>query len=205
VQQDVVVRFDAQRDATQWSAGSLPWPFWISLAAVCIGWFPCDTLSTTVGPLRLHFHFFDLASVIAQPTRLLIGVNRGDALTIPFGVLCVATLAAPFAPRYWRHPFARFGPCVPLALMLICGVILYSVTSGDTFNSAPDAGSITSALTRFGNTLAGHASAVVAKHISIGLGVWLSLPAAIYLAHGAVRGKWLLGAKATPRRIQTDG
>jgi hypothetical protein len=168
----------------------LPWPFWVCLAALLVGWFPCDTLSTTVGVLRLHFHFFDLASVIARPSRMVTGVNRGDALTLPFGVLCLAAIAATLAPRYLRHRLARFGPCVPLCLMLACGVILYRVTSGDTFTAAPGGGSIANALTQFGNTLAGHASAVVARHITIGLGVWMSLPAAIYLARGAVRGRW---------------
>jgi hypothetical protein len=176
--------------AARGSAASLPWPFWACLAAVFVGWFPCDTLTMTVGALRLHFHFFDLASVIARPSRLVVGVNRGDALTLPFGVLCLAAIAAPLAPSYLRHRLARFGPCVPLCLMLACGVILYGVTSGDTFTAAPGTGSIANALIRFGNTLAGHASAVVARHITIGLGVWMSLPAAVYLARGAVRGRW---------------
>jgi hypothetical protein len=178
------------RDSACGSAASLPWSFWVCLAVVFVGWFPCDTLSTTVGALRLHFHFFDLASVIARPSRLVTGVNRGDALTLPFGVLCLAAIAAPLAPRYVRHRLAQFGPCVPLCLMLACGVILYGVTSGDTFTAGPEPGSLTNALARFGNTLVGHASAVVARHITIGLGVWMSLPAAVYLARGALRGRW---------------
>jgi hypothetical protein len=186
MQQDLMVRLEGRR----WSGGELPWPFWVSLAALCVGWFPCDTLTTTAGALRLHFHFFDLASLIAQPARLLTGIHRGDALTIPFGVLCLAALAATLAPRFVRHPIARFGPCAPLGLMLLCGVLLYSVTSGDTFTAAPGASSVTNALTRFGNTLVGHASTVAARHIAIGLGVWLSLPAAVYLAHGALGRKW---------------
>jgi hypothetical protein len=172
----------AGHDTARGSAVSFPLSFWVCLAAVFVGWFPCDALSTTVGALRLHFHFFDLAAVIARPSRLVTGVNRGDVLTLPFGVLCLAAIAAPLAPRYLRHRLARFGPCVPLCLMLACGVILYCVTSGDTFTAAPGAGSIANALTRFGNTLAGHASAVVARHITIGLGVWISLPATVYLA-----------------------
>jgi hypothetical protein len=172
----------AGHDTARGSAVSLPLAFWVCLAAVFVGWFPCDALSTTVGALRLHFHFFDLAAVIARPSRLLTGINRGDVLTLPFGVLCLAAIAAPLAPRYVRHRLARFGPCVPLCLMLACGVILYVVTSGDTFTAAPGAGSIANALTRFGNTVAGHASAIAARHITIGLGVWLSLPATVYLA-----------------------
>jgi hypothetical protein len=169
-------------DTARESAVPLPLPFWVCLALVFVGWFPCDALSTTVGALRLHFHFFDLAAVIARPSRLVTGVNRGDVLTLPFGVLCLAALAAPLAPRYLRHRLARFGPYVPLCLMLACGVILYIVTSGDMFTAAPGAGSIANALTRFGNSVAGHASAIAARHITIGLGVWMSLPATVYLA-----------------------
>jgi hypothetical protein len=169
-------------DTARESAVPLPLPFWVCLALVFVGWFPCDALSTTVGALRLHFHFFDLAAVIARPSRLVTGVNRGDVLTLPFGVLCLAAIAAPLAPRYLRHRLARFGPYVPLCLMLACGVILYIVTSGDMFTAAPGAGSIANALTRFGNTVAAHASAIAARHITIGLGVWMSLPATVYLA-----------------------
>jgi hypothetical protein len=190
MQRDLMVRLEGRDDAIRWLGGQLPRPFWASLAAVFVGWFPCDTLTTTAGGLRLHFHFFDLASLIAQPARLLTGIHRGDALTIPFGVLCLAALAATLAPRFVGHPIARFGPCAPLGLMLLCGVVLYSVTSGDTFTAAPGASSVTNALTRFGNTLVGHASTVAARHIAIGLGVWLSLPAAVYLAHGALGRKW---------------
>src|ERR1700677_3734148 len=186
MQQDLMVRLEGRR----WLGGELPRPFWVSLAALCVGWFPCDTLTTTVGALRLHFHFFDLASLIAQPARLITGIHRGDALTILYGVLCLAALAATLAPRFVRHPIARFGPCAPLGLMFLCGVVLYSVTSGDTFTAAPGASSVTNALTRLGHTLVGHASTVAARHIAIGLGVWLSLPAAVYLAHGALGRKW---------------
>jgi hypothetical protein len=163
--------------------------FWLSLAALCVGWFPCDALTTTAGALRLHFHFFDVASLIAKPARLVTGIHRGDALTIPFGVFCLIALAAPLAPRLSDHPLARYGPCVPLSLMLLCGVALYAVTSGDSFTVPAGANSVTQAFARVGNTLVGHASAVAARHVTIGLGVWLSLPAAIYLAHGALRGK----------------
>jgi hypothetical protein len=196
-----LMALEGRPDAIHRSGGVLPWPFWVSVAAVFVGWFPCDALTTTAGALRLHFHFFDLASLIARPARLLTGIHRGNALTIPFGMLCMAALAATFAPRFVRHPIARFGPCAPLGLMLLCGVVLYGVTSGDTFTAAPGAGSVTKSLARLGNTLAGHASAVAARHITIGLGVWLSLPAALYLAHGALRGKWLpstFGAADTP-------
>jgi hypothetical protein len=196
MQQDLMVRLEGRHDAIRWLGGQLPWPFWVSLAAVFIGWFPCDTLTTSAGALRLHFHFFDLASLIARPARLLTGIHRGDALTIPFGVLCLAAIAATLAPRFVRHPIARFGPCVPLGLMLLCGVLLYSVTSGDTFTATPGASSVANALARFGNTLVGHASTVAARHIGIGLGVWLSLPAAVHLAHGALGRKWQPSAAA---------
>jgi hypothetical protein len=175
-------------------ASALPWSFWLALAAVLIGWFPCDTLTTTVGALQLHFHFFDLASVITRPARIVTGLNRGDALTIPFGLLCLAASAAPLASGFSDRRIARLGPCAPLALMLVTGVLLYAVTSGDTFTTAPDAGRVTTALTHFGNLLVNRASNVVASRISVGLGVWLSVPGALYLALGALRGRWLVRA-----------
>jgi hypothetical protein len=182
---DIIERAQAKRRVV-----ALPWPFWLAAAAVLVGWFPCDTLATTAGALRLHFHFFDLASIVARPARIVTGVNRGDALTIPFGILCLGALAAAAAPGFSARKIARFGPCMPLALMIVTGALLYAVTSGDTFTAAPDAGRIATALTRFGNLLANHASAAVANRISVGFGVWLSVPGAIYLAQGAIRGTW---------------
>jgi hypothetical protein len=179
-------------------ASAPPWPFWLSLAAVLIGWFPCDTLTTTVGALQLHVHFFDLASLIARPARIVTGLNRGDALTIPFGVLCMASLAATMAPGFSARRIARLGPCAPLALMLVTGAVLYAATSGDTFTAAPEAGRVTAALTHFGNLLVNRASNVVASRISVGLGVWLSVPGALYLALGAVRGGWPARATLAP-------
>ncbi|MEP6884870.1 MAG: hypothetical protein ABJC66_08980 [Gammaproteobacteria bacterium] len=163
------------------------WPFWAAFAALIIGWVPCDTFFTTVGALQLHFHFFDLASVIARPARLAIGVNRGDAWTIPFGILCIAAIAATVAPRYSSRRAAQWGPCAPLALMLICGALFYRAATADTFVAASDAGAVGVALAKLGNALAGRASAVAARHISVGLGLLLSFPAASYLAYGSLR------------------
>jgi hypothetical protein len=48
---------------------------------------------------------------------------------------------------------------------------------------------------------------VAAQHIGVGLGVWLSLPAAAYLAYGSARGKWRAGYAArlpTPTTTKTN-
>ncbi len=171
-------------------AGALPWPFWAAVAVVFVGWFPCDSLVTTVGALRLHFHFFDLASLIARPARIITGVNRGDALTLPFGILCLAALAATLAPLAFRHRAAQFGPCAPLALMVVTGTILYAASWHVRFTATGDAGPMAAALADFGNYIANRASVLVARRVSLGLGVWLSAAGALYLAHGALRGKW---------------
>jgi hypothetical protein len=190
MQYDATVRPEGGLAAIRWRGGPLPWQFWTALAAVFVGWFPCDTLATSVGPLRLHFHFFDLASLILRPARLFTGVNRGDAITLPFGILCLAVLGSALAPRLSRHRLAWLAPVLPLALMLFCGSLLYAVSSGDAFTVDQHAGSIPGTLARFGNALVGHASEVAARHVGIGFGAWLSLAACAYLAHGAVRGKW---------------
>lgn len=163
-----------------------PWPFGVAVAVLVVGWFLGDALYTTVGAVQFHFHFFDLASVIARPIRLVTGVNRNDALTIPFGILCFAAITATVAPRYSARPVAQWGPCAPLALMLICGALLYRATAADTFVALPDAGQVATALVRLGNALAVRANSVAARHISVGAGVLLSLPAAAYLAYGSL-------------------
>jgi hypothetical protein len=174
------------------AAGSLPlfadWRALTAIAAVFVGWFVLDTVSMTFGAVRQDFRFYDLAAIIDQPARLLTGIDRAQVhSTIPFGILCLATLAAALAARVSRQPLARLAGCAPLALMLACGAILYYETSRDTFAAAPGASDVANAFASFANALARRTGAVVARHIGVGAGAWLAALGALYLAGAAVR------------------
>ena len=74
-------------------------PVLIAVAAIFIGWFLLDTVSMTFGALRLDFRFYHLAAIIERPTRLLTGIDVATSgWTIPFSLLCLASLAAALVP-----------------------------------------------------------------------------------------------------------
>jgi len=158
-------------------------PMLLALAAVLIGWFLLDTLSMSYGALRLDFHFYQFAAIIAQPTRLLRGIDAAtDLWTVPFTLLCLASLAAALLPGWLRLPGSRFGYLAPLLLMLICGGILYYETSRDTFAAVVTGNQVTNALLNLGNMMVRRAGTLVAKRINVGAGMWVSAAGALYLA-----------------------
>jgi hypothetical protein len=166
-------------------------PEWLNLAAVVlvfVGWFLLDTLSTSIGVIGLDFQFFDMAAIIDQPARLFTGIgSNAGLLTIPFGVLSLAVLAATLAPYVSGSRLARLARIAPLLLMLVCGGILYHETSQDTFTAAQNAGDVTNALVNLANVMARHSVGVAARHIGIGAGAWVAALGALYLAYTGLR------------------
>jgi len=158
-------------------------PMLLALAAILIGWFLLDTLSMSYGVVRLDFHFYQFAAIIAQPTRLLRGIDAAtDLWTVPFTLLCLVSLAAALLPGRLRLPGSRFGYLAPLLLMLVCGGILYYETSRDSFAAAVTGNQVTDALLNLGNMMVRRAGTLVAKRISAGAGMWVSSAGALYLA-----------------------
>ena len=173
----------------QWMRAPLPeWLWLVALALVFIGWFLSDTLVTTIGAVEFEFHFFDMAAVIAEPGRLFTGVSANlGYLTIPFGLLCAAALAAPLAPYVSDSRLARLGRVAPLLLMLVCGAILYYETSQETFRAARDASDLANALVNLANVMARHPIGAAVRHVGIGAGAWLGGAGALYLGYTAVQ------------------
>jgi len=161
---------------------------WLALVCVVAGWFFLDTLVVTVGPWRRAVHFYELATVIANPTRLFLGIDRAQLPgIIAFTVLCLGVLSTPLAPFLSRLREAWLAYLTPLALMLICGAWLYARTSGDFFNTAADTGTLTSDVVRFANDLLHHATQPVARRVSIGAGSYVAIAACLFLAYHGVR------------------
>ena len=168
-----------------------PLPEWVSLLALALvfsGWFLMDTLRTSIGAITLEFHFFDMAAIIAEPARLFTGVGSNLAyLTLPFGLLCALVLASTLAPYLSGSRTARLARGAPLLLMLVCGAILYSQTSQDTFVAAQSAGDVSNALINLANVMARHTIGVVARHVGVGGGAWVAAAGALYLGYTAVK------------------
>jgi hypothetical protein len=161
---------------------------WIAVLCLVVGWFFMATVVTTIGPLKQKYHFFDMLTVMLNPAWLLYGMGSSHPLeSITFGLLDVAVLLLPIVPFIVKTRSAWLLCLAPLVLMLLCGVELYERTSGPYFEATQRAGSFAQGLVRFGNSVAMGAGNIAARHISVGLGAYLSLLASLYLAFKGLR------------------
>jgi hypothetical protein len=156
----------------------------LAIACVLAGWFWMNICVTKVGRLELGFHFYDMWELISRPALLLTGLRDDhSAKQILFGILCLAAALAPLSSIYmhgsrraWLASFA------PLALMVLCAAVLYYKTSPDYFAANPNAGDLGRDLIKLANQVAGKMVGGIAKHVSIGLGGYVSLLASIVIA-----------------------
>jgi len=130
------------------------------LAIVCVvaGWFFMNTLIVSLGSLQHGVRFLDLSAVIADPTRLFFDIDT-PFHRIFFGLICLVCLLAPLAAHLVKKSSAWVGYLAPLALMLFCGVLLYSRAPGD----------------------------LVSRRISVGAGGYLALIGSMVLAAQGIR------------------
>ncbi len=161
---------------------------WIALVCVIVGWFFLATVVTTVGPIKQKYHFFDMLTVMLNPAWLLYGLGSSHPLeSVAFGLLDLAVLLLPLVPFIVKKRSAWLLSAAPLLLMLLCGFDLYEKTAGPFFATTARSGAISSALVRFGNSIAEGTGNAVARHISVGLGAYLALLASGYLAVRGLR------------------
>jgi hypothetical protein len=152
---------------------------------IFIGWFVLDALKTTLGSVGFHFHFYEVAAIIANPLRLELGIGDGAGIiTIPFSILCLALVVA---PAVVPSRYATAARVAPLALMLVCGALLYHIAQQDTFAAAGNAGGFTSSLVQLANVISRHTGDLIAQHISLGAGSWVASAGALLLAYTARR------------------
>jgi hypothetical protein len=158
------------------------------LAMVCVffGWFLVDTLVVTLGSLQHGVRFFDMSAVIADPSRIFFGLH-GSVHRMFFIPLCVVCIFAPLLPHFRRMRVLRLCYVAPLALMVICGVLLFWRTSGEFIVAPSSAGRVGGNLIQLANDLVHHGGDLVARHVAIGVGGYLALAASLVLALQGVR------------------
>ncbi|GAC1666436.1 MAG: hypothetical protein NVS9B2_06550 [Steroidobacteraceae bacterium] len=158
----------------------------MAVLAIFIGWFFLDSLVVTLGSLRHGVRFFDISTAITDPTRIFLGAEPSWQ-RIFFGLLCLICLFGALLP-YWRRSRAAYPlQLAPLALMLLCGALFYSKTSSEFFSASGDAAPLTGGVIRFANDLVRHASGLVARHVSIGVGGYLAFIGSAVLAALGIR------------------
>jgi hypothetical protein len=158
----------------------------VAIACVFFGWFLVDTLVVTLGSLQHGVRFFDMSAVIADPSRMFFGL-QGSLHRMFFIPLCVICLFAPLLPHVRRIRVLWLSYAAPLALMVTCGVLLFSRTSGEFIAAPSNAGRVGGNLIQFANDLVHRGGDLVARHVSIGVGGYLALAASIVLALQGVR------------------
>ena len=155
----------------------------IAIACIVAGWFWLNMFVTQVGRLELDFHFYDMWALISRPALLITGIrNDHSAKSIAFGLLCGAVAMAPLAPYFWKTKHSWLGSFAPLALMLVCGAILYAQTSSGYFQASPGTGAIGRDFVDLANEVANRVSGTIAKRVAVGGGAYVSLAASIFLA-----------------------
>ena len=164
---------------------------WTAIFAILVGWVFLNTLVVTVGPVQHGVRFFEFSAAIANPPRILFGLDNDHMFnSILFGVFCCAVALAPLLARSLAPSLLTAAYFAPLALILMCGLALYLRTSGDLL-AAPDArNTLGSDLIRLANDLLNRGTGVAARSVAVGAGGYLAALGSVWLAVQGGRRWW---------------
>lgn len=155
----------------------------LTAACLVLGWFFMNTLVTEVGSLRLTFRFYNLLTLIENPSRIVTGIPAGHAAeSVLFGLVCLVAVCGVFAPSLWRDRAAWLAYLVPCALIIACGLWLYLKSSQDVLAETDRYGQIGSQVVEFANKLTRRLGNVVAQRVSLGMGAYVAFGASVLLA-----------------------
>jgi hypothetical protein len=172
---------------------------WVALACIAVGWFWLNTLVATFGPIQHVVRFYELPVVMRDPRWLLTGISDAYPLSrVLFGIVCLVVITAPLLPRliFPRVPYLLSS--APFLLMLLCGIVLYVKSSTTHIEATDSLGRIGGYIARWANGTTTWAGDVVARHIAIGAGGYLS-----FLASGFVAIKAVIAPRQPTNAIST--
>jgi hypothetical protein len=140
-----------------------------------IGWFFLSTISINTGFFgKLNFTFWRVLSFVNAKNALdALGTVKDGGSAGFYGVLAVIALAGPFLTAFWKDRRAVLGGLFPLLFMLLVALLMRNA--------------IVSATAGVPAEMMAAARDEIAKQISIGMGAYVSLLAAIYLAFISVK------------------
>lgn len=158
----------------------------IALAALVLGWFFLKAGSFGGGIIgKVSFTFWQVLGFLNSGAQgMLERAAGGSAGTGLWGIVAVLALAAPFAHHFWKDKKAHLGGLLPLLLMLF---VLWRVNSG----MGDAGGGSTSMFGEDGAQMAEEFRREMRAAVSLGLGFYVSIAAAIYFAVTSVR-RWLV-------------
>jgi len=153
-----------------------------AVAVILIGWFAMSTLVTDFAGLRQGFHFYEMWALVRNPARLFTGIGDDRLRLVLFAVLCFAALVGVFASYRYPQRAALLAYLVPLALMIVSGVLLYARASSDYLADDGRYGALGSQLMHWANNAANSLGHAAARRVRIGLGAYVSFAACLFLA-----------------------
>ena len=184
----------AKKMAAEFQAKGLPalvqyaqkigYPTLGGLAAVLLGWFFLPAVSVNMGMLGNNSVTFyqGLKLLNASGIESLAALSGGGSAGL-YGVLCFLAIVAVLLPNVWQDRRASWGMAAPLALMLLVAMLAYFKVSSQISASQDAMGQFGGAqYQEMARQAASQAAAEMRKAISIGLGVYLSIAGALYLA-----------------------
>jgi hypothetical protein len=168
------------------AAGGLDSASKFAIVSVFFAWFFIDTLEVSLGSIKHGVRFFDAAAVIADPTRLFFPIETTFGV-ISFALICCLCLLGPLAPQLWRSRLAWLAYLLPLTLIVVCALLLYSKTSNEILAAPSDGGGLRTSVLNLANKILQRGSDLVARHVAVGAGGYVALLGSLVLGYQGMR------------------
>lgn len=158
-------------------------PTLIATGVLIIGWFFLSTISINGGFLgTMDFTFWRVLSFVNSKNAFEApGTLKDGSSTGFYGLLAVIALAGPFLSTFWKDRRALLGGLFPLLFMLLVALLVRNAIASATAGAPAEAMDV--------------ARDEIARQFSVGMGAYVSLLAALYLAF--INVKKFLVARAT--------
>ena len=150
-------------------------PTLVATGLLIIGWFFLSTISINAGFLgKMDFTFWRVLSFINAKNAFEALGNLKDGGSAGFyGLLAVIALAGPFLATFWKDRRAVLGGLLPLLFMLLVALLVRNAITSATAGAPAE--------------MMDAARDEIAKQVSVGMGAYVSLLAAMYLAFISVK------------------
>ena len=157
-------------------------PTLIATGLLIIGWFFLSTISINAGFLgRIDFTFWRVLSFVnAKNAFEALGTLKDGGSAGFYGLLAVIALVGPFVANFWKDRRAVLGGLLPLLFMVLVALLVRNAITSATADAPAE--------------MMDAARDEIAKQISVGMGAYVSLLAAIYLAFISVKKFLVAGA-----------
>lgn len=145
-------------------------PTLVATGLLILGWFFLSTISINTGFLgKMDFTFWRVLSFVnAKNAFEALGTLKDGGSAGFYGLLALIALAGPFLSTFWKDRRAALGGLLPLLFMLLVALLVRNAISSATAGAPAE--------------MMDAARDEIAKQISVGIGAYVSLLAAIYLA-----------------------